>query len=117
VALIEVAPVRGVHLHLLRDPELLIVVAALLDPDRGEERSARERLADRVALGIAQRLLAPRRDPALGCDRPRRARARGDQVVALVPAIPGDLVAAVRLDEREDRVAELGAAVRGVRSR
>src|SRR5262249_38492374 len=81
VALLEGAAVRGEDLHLLRDPELLLVVTPLLDPDRGEEGAARHRVGDRTLRRIAQRLLASRRDPALDRERPGRGGAGRDEVV------------------------------------
>src|SRR5262245_33822230 len=109
IAVVEVAPPGREDAHLLGDPALLVVVAPLLDPDRGQEGAALRGLADRIPLRVAQRLLAPRREPAGDRDRPRRAGSGGDQMVAFVPAVPGRLVPLVRLDEAEDRVAELDA--------
>src|SRR5262245_58308551 len=64
VAVVEVAPAGREDAHLLGDPALLVLVPPLLDPDRRQEGAALGGLADLVLLRVAQRLLAPRGEPA-----------------------------------------------------
>jgi hypothetical protein len=112
VALREHAVVGVQPLHLAQAPVEVVVVAAVEHPVHREVRTDAVRSEQVRSCSGAEILQGARRHPAPAREQPRPDHAAGVEVVALVPAVVGDLVSLVGLHEGEQHGAELDLATK-----
>ena len=109
----NIRPLRVQPVDLAQRPVEVVVVTAVEDPVDREVR-AEVAAAEHIGLGPeAQVLQSPGRDPTAAGEQPRAHHAAGVEVVALVPPVVLDLVAAVRFDHREQHRPEANFAAAG----
>ncbi len=111
-ALGEATAVRIEPMHLLTGPLPVLFVLPGMDPiDRhiGARVDGIRDLAPTV--GESQILQLPRRDPATAGEEPGPHHASGVEMVALVPAVVGDLVSRIRVDQGEQHAPDLDRTI------
>jgi hypothetical protein len=101
----EAATVLVEPAHLLARPRAVLVEVVRMDPvDRDVGARGHVGLRELARGWIAQCLERARRDPAPSGEEPRADEATRVEVIALVPPVVRDLVAALRVDHREEHV-------------